>query len=317
MKKLFSTIALLLIITFSSNAFSDIDTTFMEKPITLQTSTGKIFGTLTMPEMPTDIPIALIIAGSGPTDRDGNNPMASNNSLKFLAHELAINGIASVRFDKRGIAESKEAGKREDKLRFDDYVNDAKEWISMLKKDKRFTKVIVIGHSEGSLIGMLASAHADQFISIAGAGRSADNILKIQLSNQPANIQDLCFPIIDSLRKGKTVDDVNLMLMSLFRPAIQPYLISWFTYDPQKEIKKLTIATLILQGTNDLQISKEDAQLLASANPKAQLFLVNNMNHILKIVEADKTSNLQTYSNPTLPISDELISNIKNFIFQH
>ena len=160
-----------------------------------------------------------------------------------------------MRYDKRGIAESKGAGKSETDLRFDDYVNDAKEWTQLLKKDKRFSKVIVIGHSEGSLIGMIAGTTADKFISIAGAGQSADKILKEQLSSQPKEVQDLSFPMIDSLKNGKTIDNVPPMLNSLFRPTVQPYMISWFKYDPQNEIKKLSILTLILQGTTDIQVS--------------------------------------------------------------
>lgn len=190
--------AFFLFIAILANASGINDTPFIETKITLQTKTGEIAGTLTTPEKFDKIPVALIIAGSGPTDRDGNNPMMKNNSLKILATELSKNGIATLRYDKRGIAESKAAGKNETDLRFDDYVNDAKEWIQLLKQDKRFSKVIVIGHSEGSLIGMIAGTTADKFISIAGAGQSADKILKEQLSAQAKEVQDLSFPMIDS-----------------------------------------------------------------------------------------------------------------------
>lgn len=262
------------------------------------------------------IPVALIIAGSGPTDRDGNNPMMKNNSLKILASELSKNGIATLRYDKRGIAESKAAGKSESDLRFDDYVNDAKGWIQLLKQDKRFSKVIVIGHSEGSLIGMLAGTTANKFISIAGAGQSADKILKEQLSSQPKEVQDLSFPMIDSLQNGKTIDNVPPILNSLFRPTVQPYMISWFKYDPQNEIKKLSIPTLILQGTNDIQVSVEDAKRLSNANPKAELVLIYNMNHIFRIIDGDRQINLATYSKGNLPIANELVKSITDFILK-
>jgi pimeloyl-ACP methyl ester carboxylesterase len=236
-----------------------------------------------------------------------------NDAFKKLAHELAEKNIASVRYDKRGIAESKAAGKSEVDLRFDDYVNDAKEWIQLLKQEKRFSKVIVIGHSEGSLIGMMAAADADKFISIAGAGQSADKILKVQLGSQPKEVQDLSFPIIDSLTLGKTVDNVNPMLNSLFRPGVQPYMISWIKYDPQIEIKKLSIPVLIIQGTKDVQVSVDDATRLNKANSKSQLVLIEKMNHIFRIVEGDKTANIKTYSDATLPIADELVKSITNF----
>lgn len=298
------------IVTASINS----DTTFIETGITLQTSTGEIFGTLTIPGRPDRIPVALIISGSGPTDRDGKNPMMKNNSLKILATELSKNGIATLRYDKRGVADSKAAAKSEKDLRFDDYVSDAKEWIYLLKKDNRFSEVIIVGHSEGSLIGMLAGMSINKFISIAGFGQSADKVLKEQLSSQPKVVQDLSFPIIDSLKHGNTIETVPPMLNSLFRPSVQPYMISWFKYDPQDEIKKLSIPILILQGTNDIQVGVGNARRLSNANPNAELFLITGMNHILRITDGDRQANLTTYSNSNLPIAEELVKAITDFI---
>ena len=292
------------------------DTNFVEEQIVLQTKTGKIYGTLTTPKRIKNVPLVLIIAGSGPTDRDGNNPMMKCNAYKKLAYSLAENKIASLRYDKRGIAASQAAMKNETDLRFDDYVNDAKGWIQLLKQDKRFSKVIVLGHSEGSLIGMIASlTNADMFISVAGAGQRADKIIKEQLSTQPKEVQELSYPIMDSLVKGKEVNNVNPMLNSLFRTSVQPYMISLFKYDPQTEIQKLNIPILIIQGTNDIQITVEDAKRLSKANPKAQLILIDNMNHILRIVEGGKQANMATYNNPSLPLSVDLVKDIASFIF--
>lgn len=309
--------AAIVILFFSAPLFAtpQTDTTFTETTIILHTAKGDISGTLTVPDsVKGKIPVALIIAGSGPTDRNGNNPMMKNESLKLLAHGLASHKIASLRFDKRGIGASRAAGKTEADLRFEDYINDAGSWIDTLKKDHRFTKVIVAGHSEGSLIGMIA-AHkkADGFISIAGAGRSADKILKEQLAAQPAMVKDSSYPIIDSLVLGKTVQNVPKMLFALFRPGVQPYMISWFHYDPQTEIKKLTIPVLILQGTNDLQVTVDDANLLSKSHPKAQLVLIKNMNHVFRIVEGDRKANLATYITAD-PISTELITTIAAFV---
>ncbi|HZV70297.1 MAG TPA: alpha/beta hydrolase [Saprospiraceae bacterium] len=289
------------------------DSNFIETQIVLQTKSGQIFGTLTTPKKFSGIPVALIIAGSGPTDRDGNNAMMKSDAYKKLAYGLAENNIASLRYDKRGIAESHAAGKSEADLRFDDYVNDAREWIELLKQDKRFSKVIVIGHSEGSLIGMIASTTADKFISIAGPGQSADKTIREQLSNQPKEVQDLSFPILDSLAKGKTVENVNPMLQSLFRISVQPYMISWFQYDPQIEIQKLRIPILIIQGTNDIQVTVEDAKRLAKSNPKAQLTLIENMNHIFRTVDGDRNANVATYNNSSLPLADDFVKDITNF----
>ena len=316
MKKVISLFILTFFASLAVKASTYSDTAFVEKKMILQTKTGEILGTLTTPEKFTKIPVALIIAGSGPTDRDGNNPVMKNNSLKMLSTELVKQGIATLRYDKRGIAESQASGKSEKDLRFEDYVNDAKEWIKLLKQDKRFSKIIIIGHSEGSLIGMIAGITADKYISIAGPGQSADKILKEQLQAQPKIVTDIALPIIDSLAKGLKVVNVDPMLVSLFRASVQPYIISWFKYDPQTEIKKLTIPVLILQGTNDIQVSVEDARRLSIADPKAHLVLIKNMNHIFKIVEGDRQANIKTYSDPLLPISDELVKNITGFILK-
>jgi hypothetical protein len=287
-----------------------------ETIVHLETKTGTLEGSLLIPDGKTGIPVALIIAGSGPTDRDGNNPAMKNNSLKLLATELMNNGIASLRYDKRGIGKSRKAGLKEIDLRFENYIEDAKDWIDLLRKDKRFSQIIVIGHSEGSLIGMIASQEKDveKFISIAGVGQSADKTLKEQLKAQPPTVLEMSSPIIDKLVQGETVKDINPMLHSLFRPSVQPYLISWFKYDPQKEIAKLKKPILIIQGTTDIQVSTDDAKMLAEGNRGAEKKIIKGMNHIFKESELDRVKNIQTYNQPELPIKPDLTEAIVGFI---
>lgn len=284
--------------------------------IVLKTATGVIYGTLALPLSKETVPVALIISGSGPTDRNGNNPAMRNNSLKMLADSLFNNGIASVRYDKRGIAQSKNAGAKEEDLRFDAYVSDAAEWINLLRMDKRFSSVIIIGHSEGSLIGMLAAQKTlvNGFVSIAGAGQSADKVLKEQLKKQPQAIIDMTYPIIDSLVAGKNVKNVNPMLNTLFRSTVQPYLMSWFKYDPVSELNKLSIPILIIQGTNDIQVGVKDADVLVAGNKNATLVFIERMNHVLKDSDADPQRNIATYSNPELPIVSDLVVECVDFI---
>ena len=194
-------------------------------------------------------------------------------------------------------------------------VDDVKDWIQYLKKDKRFDQIIIAGHSEGSLIGMIAAKeNIDKYISISGPGKPANEIIKEQLENQTTAIKETAFPIIDSLSHGFLVKKVHLMLFSLFRPSVQPYLISWFKYDPAKEIASLNIPTLIVQGDNDLQVSVNDAELLFQAKKNSKKIIIPNMNHVLKIVGNIKEENIKSYNNPNLPVSSELIQGIVNFV---
>lgn len=175
------------------------------------------------------------------------------------------------------------------------------------------------GHSEGSLIGMIASEkndHVSQFISIAGPGRPIDEIIKEQLSTQPQAIKDAAYPMLDKLKKGETVLDVPQSLYSLFRPSVQPYMISWIKYNPQEEIKKLSIPVLIIQGSTDIQVSEKDAQLLAQSQPKAQLKIIENMNHVLKDCNSvDRKIQIPVYSNPELPLNKNFVTEVVQFIF--
>lgn len=287
-----------------------------EELITLKTQTGEISGTLIRPDANSSVPVALIIAGSGPTDRDGNIQVMKNNSLKMLATELAKNGIASVRFDKRGIGKSHPALTSEADLRFETYINDVIDWVELLKQDKKFNTIVIIGHSEGSLIGMVASQREQvaKFVSIAGVGQAADKTIREQLKAAPPSVLEQSIPILDELVKGNNVENVPEMLYSLFRPSVQPYMISWFKYDPQLEIAKLKKPVLIIQGTTDIQVSVEDANRLKVAKPDAEMFLIEGMNHILKNAEADRMKNIQSYSQPDLPVNEELVEIISNFI---
>lgn len=276
-------------------------------------------GTLLIPTSKTPVPLVIIIAGSGPTDQDGNNPLAGkSNSYKLLAEGLAQNNIASLRYDKRGIAKSVVPNFKEDSLDFDQYINDVTKWIDIISKDKRFNKIIILGHSEGSLVGMIASKNSkvSKYISLAGTGRPIDEVILQQLKDQkqPENILKDITDMFGELKKGNKIEKPNPMYYSLFRPSVQPYMISWLKYNPQEEIKKLTLPILVVQGTTDLQVPESEAQLLLKASPKAQYLLIEKMNHVLKTSSADRKENFDTYSKPDLPLSDGLINGIVKFI---
>jgi uncharacterized protein len=284
--------------------------------VTLDTESGILEGTLLIPITGNPIPVVLIIAGSGPTDRDGNQPMMMNNSLKYLAQGLYENEIASLRYDKRGIAKSSGAMISESELRFENYIDDAADWIEKLKDDSRFSGVIVAGHSEGALIGMVASrqASASGFISLAGAGRTFDELIRIQLKNQPQFVLDEALPVLDKLAEGQLVEEVSPMLQALFRKSVQPYLISQFRYNPAEEISRLQIPVMIIQGTTDIQVAVEDAEMLHAAKPSSKLKIIEGMNHILKVSPSDLQQNIATYTNPEIPLFPGLSESIASFI---
>ena len=205
---------------------------------------------------------------------------------------------------------------KEQDLRFEHYIADVEDWIELLEKNHRFNRIVVIGHSEGSLLGMVAAQAkpVDKFISIAGPGQSADAILEEQLISQPSEITNMALPIIEKLRQGETVNDVNPMLYALFRQSVQPYLMSWFKYDPAKEIAKLKIPVLVIQGSTDIQVHVRDAEILAQSGRNINVNIIEGMNHILKRADADRIKNIQTYNQPHLPIMNEIVETIVGFI---
>ena len=273
----------------------------------------EVQGTLLSPKGENQPPLAILIAGSGPTDRDGNQAQLKNNSLKYLAEGLAQKGIATFRYDKRVIAQINKATVQEEKMTFEDEVNDALLVVNHFKD--KYKKIILIGHSEGALVGLLVAQKVvvSKFVSISGAGNSSATLIEEQIGKNAPQLKEESQKIINQLRKGELVENISPYLAPVFRKSVQPYLISWFKYEPAKEIAKLQIPILIVQGTNDLQVEDKEAQLLKEAQPKAQLLLIEGMNHVLKKVKTLE-ENQQSYLNPDLPIPEELVEGIASFI---
>jgi len=305
-------IAAALLILLASSAFAD--------EVTLQTPTGTLYGTLLTPPSTTPVPVVLIIAGSGATDRDGNSSglPGPNNSLRMLAEGLETRGIASLRYDKRGVGESSGALKRASDLTFDIAIDDAMRWMQQLRTDPRFSLVSVAGHSEGSLIGIVVAERTlvDRVISIDGTGRRAGDLILSQLEGQYSpDLVASARDIVAALTAGMLVPNVPPELNFLFRPSAQPYLISWFRYDPVIEISHLQVPTLVLHGTTDTEVPISDAFLLAAGNRSAVLRLIPGMNHMLKDVPLDDDdAQNRSYYDPTLPIDAALVAAIGDFI---
>ncbi|APG60044.1 alpha/beta hydrolase family protein [Christiangramia salexigens] len=272
-------------------------------------------GTLTIPTNAEAKSIVIFIQGSGPTDRHGNQPMMKNDGIKKMARELADNGIASYRFDKR-IFKMNELKLKEKDLRFDDFVNDVKAILKYFNTTDEFDNIIIAGHSQGSLLGMLAAdATTNAFISLAGVSKPIDSIIVEQVTKQVPELGKNARTAFDEMReKGKT-SNYSPMLESIFKPNIQPYMLSWMKYDPSEEIQKLEIPVLILNGTSDIQVEPDEAEKLDSAAKNSQLVLLENMNHIFRKVDSeDRLVNTKSYNEPNLPLHPELIPTITDFI---
>lgn len=274
-----------------------------------------IDGTLIVPEPKENLPLVIIVGDSGPTDRNGNQQMMENNSLKLLAEGLYKNGIASFRYDKRIVKQMKQRNIDEKNIRFNDFIDDAEAILKYFKKKKEFSKIYIIGHGQGSLVGMIAAQKgADGYISIAGAGQSIDDVIVDQLTQQAPGLADNARSSFDDLRVNGVAYNFNPGLASIFRKDIQSFIGSWMAYNPNIEITKLDIPVLIINGTKDLQVQVSEAELLKKAKPDAKYHIIANMNHIFKKVEGNDLENSKTYNIYNLPVMPELISVISEFI---
>ena len=273
-----------------------------------------IDGTLTIPSVADHPDLVILIQGSGPTDRNGNGFMMRNDASKLIAKELATNGIASYRFDKR-IFKMNKYKIREEELKFEDFVGDVSAILDHFNAENTFGKIIIAGHSEGSLIGMLAAkGKTDAFISLAGAGRSIDQIIVDQLAKQSEGLAENAKISFQQIReKGKT-SEYNPLLQSIFRPSVQPFLKSWMKYEPTEVIATLDMPILIINGSFDIQVDTTEAQLLKDANPKAELVILDKMNHVFRKIDGDSLENTKAYNEPNRALHPALIATLVDFI---
>lgn len=301
--------------------------TSRDSVVQLRTPSGTLGGSLLVPVRDAPMPVVLIIAGSGPTDRNGNSMVMAGktNNLRLLAQALCNAGIASLRYDKRGLGASVAEVRKEEDVSFDDNIADAALWVAQLRADPRFSTVTIVGHSEGSLVGMIAAktAGADGFVSIAGAGQGAADILRGQLRPQlPPALFAATDSVLRGLEAGHTRNPLPAAIASvpalakLFRPSVQPYLVSWFRYSPTSEIARLRMPVLIVQGSTDIQLAVDDARALAAARPGAQLEIIDGMNHVFKMVSTDRAKQIASYADSTLPLAPGLPAVIAPFVLK-
>lgn len=300
-----------------------------ERPIEARGPLGPLKGTLLVPGK-AGAPVVLIVPGSGPTDRDGNNPMGVNAATyKLLAQDLAARGVATVRIDKRGMFGSAKAVADANAVTIPDYVSDVHSWVGAIRRTTGVPCVWVLGHSEGGLVALAAAQGGNEaqgicgLVLVAAPGRPLGQVLRDQLRDQwrtnPANapILDQALAAITRLEGGARVDPASLhpALQPLFNEAVQGFLISAFAQDPAKLVAATKKPVLVLQGERDLQVAVQDARLLAQANPTAQLVLLPDTNHVLKaVVTDDPAANMATYANPGQPLAPGVVDAVVRFV---
>lgn len=285
--------------------------TYNEEDITVS---KWIDGTLLSPKETSKPILVIIIAGSGPTNRDGNQNFLQNNSLKKLAEGLTNNGIATFRYDKRVVKQIRQ-GNVDDNTKFDDFVNDASNVLDFFKEKEVYSKIYIVGHSQGSLVGMLAAKDkADGFVSLAGAGNNIGDVLVEQVSKMAPKLGEETQRVVTILKTGQTTTDYPAPLASLFGPKLQPFMINWMAYNPTDVLKTLDMPILLINGTKDLQVSVAEAELLKAANKKAALVIIENMNHILFEIEGDDLENSKSYNESFRQLSSQLLKSITDFI---
>jgi pimeloyl-ACP methyl ester carboxylesterase len=296
----------------------------LELPFDFQSGTFTLPGTLTLPaNYSTQIPVALIVAGSGPTDRNGNSagPLrAQNNSNLYaiLAWQLANAGIASVRYDKRVIGENLQKVDIAT-TSIDDFVADAIAGARKLVADRRFSKVILVGHSEGAGLVIQAAnrgAPVAGVVMLSGAGRPIGPVLREQISRQlpPEDVVKWDSAFARYLR-GEPTGDVNPGLSSLLVPINRKFMQTWVKYDPAAEIARVKVPVLIVQGALDIQVSEADARALKAAQPAAKLVVIPWANHVFRAAAStDRAAQLKLYTDPTIPIVPELTPAITDWL---
>lgn len=295
----------------------------LERAVAAIGSSGPLHGLMLSPSGVDKPPVVLIIPGSGPTDRDGNNRLgATAASYRLLAEAMVDQGVASVRIDKRGLFSSAGAARDPNDVTIADYAHDVEAWAQALKPVTGAACVWLLGHSEGALVAAAAAAERSQdicgVILVAGPGRPLGQLLREQLKANPANepILAQALAVLDQLEKGKRVDVAELPapLQRLFDPSVQGFLINAMSYDPPALIGRYSGPVLVVQGTNDLQVSMADAERLAKARPGVKLVKVKGANHVLKEAPADRAANLATYNDPLQPVAHGVVDAVVDFV---
>ena len=277
-------------------------------------SVGPIEAILTVPPGIDHPPVALIIAGSGTTDHDGNGPQVKPATLKKLSEQLVARNIATLRYDKRGAGGWKPEFGRPEDFRFKDFVDDAVSLVNYLRSSGKFSNIIVIGHSEGGLVGILTARRVpiDRLVLLVTAARKQGDLVKSQLEKTiPPEMYAPIAKAIDAIMAGQIVDPPPPGLG--IAPAMQPGIASAFNEDPIEPLKQIVAPTLIIGGGRDRQVARVDFAALSAASPVAKTLWLPDMNHVLVDV-TDEADDIKAYNEAARPLDPAMIDAVTGFI---
>ncbi|SOB86701.1 hypothetical protein SAMN06297144_1809 [Sphingomonas guangdongensis] len=284
------------------------------EPVTVPGPDGPLAGSLEAGTGTGKGPAVVIIPGSGPTDRDGNSPLGiTAGSYRLLAEALAKRGATSIRIDKRGMFGSRAASADGNAATVADYAADARVWAALAAKRAGTRCAWLVGHSEGGLVALVAAQQARDLcgvVLLSAPGRRIVDVMRDQFAANPANAPILsdATRMLDAVEKGGTVTDLPPPLSTMFPLAVQSYLGRLNAYDPAALARSAVVPIVVVQGDADLQVPVADAQRLAGANPKAQLVVVPGVNHVLKRTGSDRSANLRSYADVSLPIDEGVVA---------
>jgi pimeloyl-ACP methyl ester carboxylesterase len=256
------------------------------------------------------VPVMVLIAGSGPTDREGNNILGDNaNTYRMLAEALARRGVATVRFDKRNVGAS---GHDPNLAAFtlEDGVADAQAFVERVRGDARFSSVTIAGHSEGGLYALRLAERVpvNAVVLIASVGRPFGAILREQYARHasPATMTELD-RVFAEIRAGHAPTSTDPRIQAELHPDINAaYMRSEIDLDPAAILHGLHMPATVIQGEADSQVMVADARALAAARPDAHLVLLARMNHVLKEVSSPE-DNRASYLDATRPLAPGVI----------
>jgi alpha-beta hydrolase superfamily lysophospholipase len=275
---------------------------------------GFIDAVLTVPPDVERPPVVLLIAGSGSTDHDGNGPQAKPATLKKLSEQLVARKIATLRYDKRGAGGWKPEYGRPEDFRFPQFVDDATALVNYLRGSRKFSRVVLAGHSEGGLVAILTARRVpiDRLVLLVTAARRQGDLVKAQLEKKlPPEKLEPIVKAIDAIMAGQIVDPPPQGLA--IAPSMQPGIASAFTEDPIPPLKLIDQPTLIIGGGRDLQVARLDFAALSAASPVAKTLWLPDMNHVLVDV-TDEADNMTAYNQSERALDSALVDSVAAFI---